>query len=655
MAVSTQKLLLEIQIKNQQALGKVQRDLKKVEARSFSLGKALKAATGALVAFGAIRIGQFILRTASQFQDLRVALNAVTGSIRDGEKAFNFILDFAKTSIFEVDDLTNSFIKLKGAGIEPTAELLTTFQDVASVTADRIGTLQALTDLFARTTAGGLGLEELNRLGDRGIPVFKLLEQTLGLSRLQISKVGQTAEGASLILDALTFSLNKSFGGSSAALTNNYSQAVSNLNDAFSGLADAIGKGFLPNLTKTIKEISGGTDNFRELGEVVGIQIGAAIGTISKGLMLIAKNFKIFATLGIAVVFGKIAAAAIRLGGAFFIAGNAFVKGLFGPLGKGVSRLQKILPFLKKFGLALGSLGIATALVKETMEIFEKEAQKLENTLGETNEQISEMDKKIQEMKDNVLIADGAIASFRVRLANLKRFTLGAATVKEFEKLYEQIQFGTGIVNIGTDAFRSFAKGVGDSLGSAIIDGKNFGESMQNVFKGIAKAIISSITQLFIEIFVLELLRPKIEAIRDAIRGETSERDKNTKATEKNTKAKLINAAVSFLLGGAANGGAVGHANGGAIGYGGARAGGGPVSGSNAFLVGERGPELFVPNSAGTIIPNERMGSSVGETNVNFTINTIDASDFDELLLSRKGLIVGTIQEAFRQQGRRLA
>lgn len=34
------------------------------------------------------------------------------------------------------------------------------------------------------------------------------------------------------------------------------------------------------------------------------------------------------------------------------------------------------------------------------------------------------------------------------------------------------------------------------------------------------------------------------------------------------------------------------------------RAHGGPVMGGNAYLVGERGPELFVPNVAGTVVPN---------------------------------------------------
>lgn len=46
--------------------------------------------------------------------------------------------------------------------------------------------------------------------------------------------------------------------------------------------------------------------------------------------------------------------------------------------------------------------------------------------------------------------------------------------------------------------------------------------------------------------------------------------------------------------------------------FGGAREFGGPVSGNKTYLVGEKGPELFVPSVAGTIIPNNQIGSMGG-------------------------------------------
>jgi hypothetical protein len=44
----------------------------------------------------------------------------------------------------------------------------------------------------------------------------------------------------------------------------------------------------------------------------------------------------------------------------------------------------------------------------------------------------------------------------------------------------------------------------------------------------------------------------------------------------------------------------------------GMRAEGGPVNAGGAYMVGEKGPELFVPSSSGSIVPNGAMGSSGG-------------------------------------------
>jgi hypothetical protein len=55
--------------------------------------------------------------------------------------------------------------------------------------------------------------------------------------------------------------------------------------------------------------------------------------------------------------------------------------------------------------------------------------------------------------------------------------------------------------------------------------------------------------------------------------------------------------------------------------FGGFRAAGGPVSSGSSYVVGERGPELFVPSSNGTIVPNGGNGGTI-----NITVNgAIDA------------------------------
>jgi hypothetical protein len=53
----------------------------------------------------------------------------------------------------------------------------------------------------------------------------------------------------------------------------------------------------------------------------------------------------------------------------------------------------------------------------------------------------------------------------------------------------------------------------------------------------------------------------------------------------------------------------------------GARAAGGPVTGGQSYLVGERGPEIFTPGASGGITPNNALGG-----NMNLTVNVVNQS-----------------------------
>ena len=75
---------------------------------------------------------------------------------------------------------------------------------------------------------------------------------------------------------------------------------------------------------------------------------------------------------------------------------------------------------------------------------------------------------------------------------------------------------------------------------------------------------------------------------------------------------------------------------------------GGSVTRGQTYLVGERGPELFTANQSGNITPNNQIG---GTTNVNFSINTVDARNFDNLLQARRGVIIGMINQAMNRSG----
>jgi hypothetical protein len=72
------------------------------------------------------------------------------------------------------------------------------------------------------------------------------------------------------------------------------------------------------------------------------------------------------------------------------------------------------------------------------------------------------------------------------------------------------------------------------------------------------------------------------------------------------------------------------------------RAGGG-------YIVGEQGPEVFMPETPGEIIPSGQ--GTGGTTNVNFSINAVDAAGIEDLLMNQRGNIIGMIRESANAHG----
>ena len=74
----------------------------------------------------------------------------------------------------------------------------------------------------------------------------------------------------------------------------------------------------------------------------------------------------------------------------------------------------------------------------------------------------------------------------------------------------------------------------------------------------------------------------------------------------------------------------------------------GYANGGEGIVVGERGPEIITPADPVDITPNFALG---GETNVNFTINAVDAAGVEDLLTNQRGNIIRMIREAANENG----
>ena len=266
------------------------KDTFKAVGRSVrGLNSAVFSLKGALIGLGGAVVIRAIARTTGQFEDLRSGLASVFGSVEEGNKKFREISDFATRTQFSVEDLTKAIITLQGAGIKPTEKLLTTFTDTSASAVDGLGVFEALTRVIARSVGGGLGLEELNQIFDRGIPVFTILNEQLGITRLEVSELGKTAEGSKQIIDALIKGLDQRFGGATQKRLNNLNVAFSNFGIAVRNFQDVIGQsGFaqgLKNITETLTNAI--TDS-----NGLAISIGRVLGNLFNKLNELILSFK---------------------------------------------------------------------------------------------------------------------------------------------------------------------------------------------------------------------------------------------------------------------------------------------------------------------------------------------------------------------------
>ena len=76
---------------------------------------------------------------------------------------------------------------------------------------------------------------------------------------------------------------------------------------------------------------------------------------------------------------------------------------------------------------------------------------------------------------------------------------------------------------------------------------------------------------------------------------------------------------------------------------------GGPAQGGRPYIVGEEGPELFVPKSSGTVVPNgQSMGGSTvnNVTNITNSVSAVDAKSVAQLFAENRKTLLGTVQMA---------
>jgi hypothetical protein len=224
-------LKTEVDDVNKQVSRGNQESAKSTNALSSAFSNLGKTMAGLFAADMLINFGKAVLATTAEFQKMEAVLTTTLGSKSAAKVAMDQIVEFASVTPFQVNELTDSFVKLANRGFKPTMAEMTALGDLASSTGK---SFDQLTEAALDAMTG-----EFERLKEFGIRA-----KTEG-DKVQFTFKGVTTEVQktdAAIKDYL-LSLGQAEGvtGSMAAISETVGGQMSNLEDNFTQLQLAIG------------------------------------------------------------------------------------------------------------------------------------------------------------------------------------------------------------------------------------------------------------------------------------------------------------------------------------------------------------------------------------------------------------------------------
>jgi hypothetical protein len=187
---------------------------------------------------GAVGSMNKFIQAASGFEDVKTRLVGLTGSVEEAEKAFATFNQIAATTPFQLQDVVNAGAQLEAFGVNSQA----TLSSVTDLAAFMGTTATEAASALGRAFAGGAGAADILR--ERGI--LQLIKDSQGIKDLTKITLPQFRQALlSAMVDPVA-----GIQGSSKRLSQTFTGAVSNMNDAITRFAARIGSLMLPSLIK---------------------------------------------------------------------------------------------------------------------------------------------------------------------------------------------------------------------------------------------------------------------------------------------------------------------------------------------------------------------------------------------------------------------
>jgi tape measure domain-containing protein len=669
-------------------LRQVQQGAQQTERAVGGLG----AAIGKLaVAFAGVQAIKFVFTQAAQLQTQARSLEILAGSAEKAGKIIKELQDLGAVTPFTSTELIDSAKRLQAFGVE-TEKVVETTRRLADASGATGAELSGLVTAYGQVQAKGrLQGEELLQFQERGIALQEELRKMYGMTGEEFQKAlskGQvSAKAVEVALVNLT-NVGGKYANGAIAQSDTLNGKLSTLQDSFQRLAQNIGTFFEPVFKFLLDGINAFLDRVNN-----GLRVSAQLKANEQAAIQTRQKFGAFrainpfdqeaqrfeanlrqsllksglsgsrgaaprapgrAPAAPALLNAATPGGAARGGGGRAAGGGGASKAadeakrLAEELQRSVERGDDLFRQLSRQAVLLGTaseterkrLQIQYEYQDRVREINElKDAEQKVNLMAVNDEikRLQTLELQTEELKKQLEVfyelaglsmggmLPGGAGAFRTDV-NLDPNDRAQQKIDEYKTKLTELQDPINMAQRG-------AQGIGDAFASSfqgIMTGTQTAqEALASFFQNIAKSFLDMATEIIAQMVIMYAFKQLLGLFGG---GAGIAPSNNFSGAFSGTTASFNPSSFGMgLLPG--------------------RAKGGPVSSGQTYMVGERGPELFVPGRSGTIVANDKMGG--GNTNVVVNVDAKGSSvEGDEQGASQLGRVISAAvqSELIKQQ-----
>lgn len=628
MAVNEQFNIV-IKVVNKKDLDALNRSTQKVQKSLGGLGSAAKIAAGALATIGVGKLVKGFVDVGREVESLQLRFKFLFGDAEEGAKAFDVLNEFAAKVPFSLAEISAA-----SGNLAVVADDADELSDILGI----VGNVAAVTGLDFRTTG-----EQIQRAFSGGIASADIFRERGVRALLGFE------EGAKVSIEETrkrffeVFGPGGAMGNATDEFAGTLDGTLSMINDSFRKFQEAVAAGFFDELKTQFGDfntfLKENEDEIKKYGEALGEGFAIALRATGTAVKFVVDNFELFIAAGgvliglqLAKVIAGITAAVIAL-----------------------NKAMRLNPFLllaqvaAVAGTSLYGFIAATDDAEESAENMEKAIDEQGKAVQDANQYWADHQKAIEKAKTEQEKYNDAIATTTA--------AYGGAYMTSVLKADKAVKDKTESVEELADATELATK-QGNAFGNAYMDSviksnQATQEFAKNGLPQLTRALedASDMTMQF-DAMAVNAFNNFSNTLADALlTGKFNFRDFARSVLS--DLARII-ARQLVLLAIQKAAGFFGGPIGSFVASLAFREDGGPVKAGKPYVVGEAGPELFVPSGSGMILPNDAEFSARpgGDVTVNFNINTVDARGFESLLVEKRGVIQTIINEALNRQGK---